>query len=221
MDSYSINFFLKLIWYNLTVMSKCVVCNKRKGKRKCPALSGLICAECCGTKRMKEINCPLDCVYLKEAQLYSILRVEEKPADFQPKQWDLFWYFESLIYKFLLEFTTFTDEELLDVISLMEKEYQTRKKNLYLPSLHPKSTRAIKLKSILEEEFSKLEKQINDFGLPVFTLDDFIKVLSFEKDRIENYMKENRNVGGNLFLQVLKGEVEVFINQKRRERVHE
>ncbi len=202
-------------------MSKCISCNKKKGKRKCPAFSGLICTECCGTKRLKEINCPLDCTYLKEAQLYSIVRVEEKPVDFQRKQWDLFWYFEGLIYKFLLEFSGFTDEELLDVISLMEKEYQTRKKNLFLPSLHPRSTRASKLKSILEEEFTKLEKQVNDFGLPIFTLDDFLKVLSFEKERIEKYMRENRNVGNNLFLQVLRSEVEAFAVQRRREKVHE
>lgn len=202
-------------------MSKCISCNKKKGKRKCPALSGLICTECCGTKRLKEINCPPDCTYLKEAQLYSIVRVEEKPVDFQRKQWDLFWYFEGLIYKFLLEFSGFTDEELLDVISLMEKEYQTRKKNLFLPSLHPRSTRASKLKSILEEEFTKLEKQVNDFGLPIFTLDDFLKVLSFEKERIEKYMRENRNVGNNLFLQVLRSEVEAFAVQRRREKVYE
>ncbi|ACK42185.1 MULTISPECIES: hypothetical protein [Dictyoglomus] len=202
-------------------MSRCISCNKKKGKRRCPALSGLICTECCGTKRLKEINCPPDCTYLKEAQLYSIVRVEEKPADFQRKQWDLFWYFESLIYKFLLEFSSFTDEELLDVISLMEKEYQTRKKNLFLPSLHPRSTRASKLKSILEEEFTKLEKQVNDFGLPIFTLDDFLKVLSFEKERIERYMRKNRNVGNNLFIQVLRSEVEAFTVQRRREKIYE
>jgi len=103
----------------------------------------------------------------------------------------------------------------------MEKEYQTRKKNLFLPSLHPRSTRASKLKSILEEEFTKLEKQVNDFGLPIFTLDDFLKVLSFEKERIERYMRKNRNVGNNLFIQVLRSEVEAFTVQRRREKIYE
>lgn len=199
-------------------MGRCISCNKRKGKRNCPALSGLICTECCGTKRLIEISCPNHCAYLKEAQIYSIQRVEERPADFSKKQWDLFLFFEGIVYNFLREFSNFTDEELLEVISLLDKEYQTRKKNLFLPSLQPKSSRAFRLKKILEEEFTKLEKEVNEFGLPIFTLDDFIKILSFEKDRIERYMKENRNVGNNLFLQVLKSEIEFMAAQKAKER---
>ncbi len=45
--------------------TKCLSCNEVKGKRKCPALNGLICSVCCGTKKLKEINCPSDCVYLE------------------------------------------------------------------------------------------------------------------------------------------------------------
>lgn len=195
-------------------MEKCVSCNRRKGKRSCPALSGLICAECCGTKRLSEISCPSDCIYLRKAQLYSIQRVEEKPADFSRKQWDLFLFCESIIYNFLKDFPNFTDEELLEVLSLLEKEYQTRRKSLFLPSLQPKSSRALKLKKILEEEFGRLEKEVNEFGLPIFTLDDFIKILSFERERIEKYMHENRNAGNNLFLQVLKSEIEFMAAQR-------
>lgn len=197
-------------------MAKCISCNRRKGKRNCPALDGLICAECCGTKRLVSINCPNNCVYLKEAQIYSIQRVEEKPADFSRKQWDLFLIFEGLVYKFLQEFPNFTDEELLEVLTLLEKEYQTRKKNLFLPSLHPKSSRALKLKTLLEEEFARIGREVNELGLPIFTLEDFIKVLSYEKERIEKYMQENRNAGNNLFLQVLKSEVELIAMQRNK-----
>ena len=42
----------------------CPVCRQRKSKRACPALGQQICAVCCGTKRLVEINCPSDCVYL-------------------------------------------------------------------------------------------------------------------------------------------------------------
>ncbi len=45
--------------------TKCLSCNEIKGKRKCPALNGLICSICCGTKRLKEINCPSECGYLE------------------------------------------------------------------------------------------------------------------------------------------------------------
>ncbi len=48
----------------------CVSCGQRKGKRACPALRGLICPVCCGTKRLKEIACPSDCQYLASAQAH-------------------------------------------------------------------------------------------------------------------------------------------------------
>jgi hypothetical protein len=44
---------------------KCVVCGERKGKRACPAKRALICAQCCGEKRVLEIDCPESCEYLK------------------------------------------------------------------------------------------------------------------------------------------------------------
>lgn len=45
----------------------CPLCRKRKGKRTCPARGAAICSQCCGTKRLVEIACPSDCVYLTGA----------------------------------------------------------------------------------------------------------------------------------------------------------
>ncbi len=59
----------------------CVSCGQRKGKRACPALRGAICPTCCGTKRLKEINCPADCQYLAAAQAHppaAVLRQRER-----------------------------------------------------------------------------------------------------------------------------------------------
>lgn len=47
--------------------SRCPLCRERKGKRSCPAKGELICAHCCGTKRLVEIDCPPTCVYLTGA----------------------------------------------------------------------------------------------------------------------------------------------------------
>jgi hypothetical protein len=46
----------------------CPLCHQRKAKRACPALGQQICAVCCGTKRLVEINCPSDCGYLTTAR---------------------------------------------------------------------------------------------------------------------------------------------------------
>lgn len=44
---------------------KCILCNQRKGKRYCPAKGAMICAQCCGEKRILEIDCPESCEYLQ------------------------------------------------------------------------------------------------------------------------------------------------------------
>ncbi len=48
----------------------CPLCHIRKAKRACPALGKQICAICCGTKRLVEINCPADCGYLTTAHVH-------------------------------------------------------------------------------------------------------------------------------------------------------
>ena len=39
----------------------------RRPKRFCPGVRGDICTICCGTEREITVDCPLDCVYLREA----------------------------------------------------------------------------------------------------------------------------------------------------------
>lgn len=46
----------------------CPLCGERNAKRACPALNRHICAMCCGTKRLVEINCPTGCTYLTTAR---------------------------------------------------------------------------------------------------------------------------------------------------------
>lgn len=46
----------------------CPLCGVRRARRSCPALGHAICSLCCGTKRLTEIRCPSDCVYLATAR---------------------------------------------------------------------------------------------------------------------------------------------------------
>lgn len=46
----------------------CPLCGQRKARRACPALNQQICAVCCGTKRLTQIQCPSDCAYLAIAR---------------------------------------------------------------------------------------------------------------------------------------------------------
>lgn len=66
-------------------MAKCVKCNKRKGKRHCPALGKSICSLCCGQLREKEIHCPASCSFLAQHKPYQDQRVLEKKQAERPK----------------------------------------------------------------------------------------------------------------------------------------
>ena len=54
-------------------MAKCPKCERRKGKRYCPALDEGICAQCCAEHRLKTIACPQDCPHL-QAEYYQLER---------------------------------------------------------------------------------------------------------------------------------------------------
>lgn len=53
----------------------CKLCEKKRAKRHCPGVGGEICPSCCGAERENTIDCPLDCLYLREARLH------ERPPD--------------------------------------------------------------------------------------------------------------------------------------------
>ena len=55
----------------------CAICETRKDKRFCPSMHGRICPQCCGEQREVTLDCPSDCVYLKQARLH------EKPRAWQ------------------------------------------------------------------------------------------------------------------------------------------
>jgi len=52
----------------------CAICQKRKEKRFCPAVHGRICAQCCGEQREVTLDCPSDCVYLRQAREHEKVR---------------------------------------------------------------------------------------------------------------------------------------------------
>lgn len=45
-------------------VTTCAHCQRRKGKRTCPALAGMICPGCCGKHRGVDLACPTDCRWL-------------------------------------------------------------------------------------------------------------------------------------------------------------
>ncbi len=104
-------------------MAKCAKCSQRKGKRSCPALNGLICARCCGTYRLSEIQCPPDCDYL-EGDVRLKQREEERSSaaldSYNKERMSAFgksaeryatYLFESVVYRWWKDHRSATAEE--------------------------------------------------------------------------------------------------------------
>jgi hypothetical protein len=100
----------------------CPLCSARRARRSCPALGRQICAICCGTKRLVEIQCPADCAYLASAREHppaSTVRRQQQDVeallhhlrDFNRTQTELFF----LIGAFLLRYEPPGLHSLLDV----------------------------------------------------------------------------------------------------------
>ena len=85
----------------------CPLCSTRPAKRQCPALNQAICPVCCGTKRLVEIRCPDDCVYLASSRRHPAASVQRQHeldvalllpamAGFTDRQSRFFFLFQSI-----------------------------------------------------------------------------------------------------------------------------
>ena len=115
----------------------CPLCGQRKAKRACPALGRQICAACCGTKRLVEIQCPSDCVYLASAREHpaaAVLRREQRDfallvqsmRDLNERQSQLFF----LVSRFLIQYEPpelqpLTDDDVAEAAAALAATLET------------------------------------------------------------------------------------------------
>ncbi len=121
---------------------KCIICEKRKGKRHCPAKNGYICPVCCGEKRGIEIDCPLDCTYYVEGQKYQQERVSRqrlrkegvgsfiRRADLYNKNPDIFKGIEIAFVNVFRTDNRIKDTDLAEGLELALKTLDTEKRGL-------------------------------------------------------------------------------------------
>jgi len=61
-------------------MALCVHCQKRKAKRRCPALGSELCPLCCGLMRDRELRCPPSCPHLARHRPYQERKIIDRKA---------------------------------------------------------------------------------------------------------------------------------------------
>jgi hypothetical protein len=135
-------------------MAKCVKCDKRKGKRNCPALGQSICSLCCGQLREKEIYCPPSCSFLAQHKPYQDKRVLEKRHAERPSAFSreadilsderlawLIFNIEIPIAKFAGKESTLIDRDALLALEYAREKVEKEKGLLVVPNerLQPKN----------------------------------------------------------------------------------
>ncbi len=134
-------------------MSKCIYCQERKGKRPCPALSGAICSQCCGTHRIVSIACHADCVYLDTNVEYQQKRVgdqfeQERRAFYRDlldqsgdKAAEMFYFLEAVTFKHFHAKSDAQDGEVIAAIQALRRSFSP----IHVPEgMAPPFTEALK-----------------------------------------------------------------------------
>jgi hypothetical protein len=129
---------------------KCIACGKRKGKRFCPSKNSHICAQCCGEKRVIEINCPADCVYLTSGQSYQWVKkiatrsqhsddplLQKKLNETRQVFIEVLFEMEAAIVKYAAGLRSLKDEHILEAVTLLMDTYQTEQKGLIYEHTSP------------------------------------------------------------------------------------
>ena len=120
----------------------CPLCGIRRARRGCPALRQQICAVCCGTKRLVEIQCPADCPWLASAREHppaAAVRQQQRDVasfvqfvrDFSERQSQLFF----LISTFVLgyeppEFHPLIDDDVAEGVAALASTFETASRGL-------------------------------------------------------------------------------------------
>ena len=115
----------------------CPLCRSRKERRACPALGQTICPVCCGTKRLTEISCPDDCVYLTSAREHPAAVIKKQQehdvAILMPtlqglteRQYQLFFLFQTAVARHSPEgFTRLVDDDVADAAAAVAATLET------------------------------------------------------------------------------------------------
>jgi hypothetical protein len=115
----------------------CALCGIRKARRGCPAIGRQICAFCCGTKRLVEIQCPPDCTWLASAREHPpavVVRQQQQDVgllmhflrDFNRRQSQLFLMVGTFLVRYEPpELQPLIDEDIVEAMGALAGTFET------------------------------------------------------------------------------------------------
>ena len=144
----------------------CPLCGVRRARRGCPALDKQICAVCCGTKRLVQIQCPSDCTWLASAREHPpavVVRRQQRDVgvlvqaarDFNDRQSQIF----MLITTFLLHYAPpdlhgLIDEDVAEAAAALASTFETAARGViyeHRPASLPAERLSTELRQVLAE----------------------------------------------------------------------
>ena len=142
----------------------CPLCGSRRARRACPAVGKQICAVCCGTKRLVEIQCPSDCVYLATAREHppaAILRRQQRDVellvrfmrDLNQRQSELFFLIDAFLLRYHPpELQPLIDDDVIEAAAALAATSETATRGViyeHRPPSPPAERLAAALKPLL------------------------------------------------------------------------
>jgi hypothetical protein len=145
----------------------CLICNKRKGKRFCPAKGGKICTTCCATEREETIDCPFDCPHLQESRLHEHTGLLD-PDNFPYKEIritdsflrdheDLLLACGRAVLTGALETPKATDRDIREALDALIQTYKTLDSGIYYET-RPDSAYAREIMRRIQEQLRKFKE---------------------------------------------------------------
>ena len=197
---------------SMAATALCAICHKKKAKRYCPGLRETICATCCGTEREVTVDCPFDCVYLRESRRYEEEKAGPPPElafpdievgdAFLAEHEQLIGKIGYQLLRYALENPRTTDNDLLGALEKLVRTYQTLSSGIYYESL-PEEGGQIgvfrEVKKFLDEH---QEQERKKGSLAPLRENDLIRALVF-LHRLAT-VRSNRRPRGKAFLDFLR-----------------
>lgn len=150
---------------------KCGLCDQRKAKRQCPAKNALICAQCCGEKRVLEIDCPESCPFLKAGRERELedygkrirsldQKAQERSRRVLVDHQDAVAYLEHAISRERLLSHDLTDRDVARAVDVLLETYRTEDKGV----LYETTSEDLRIESLRRELRTIIESLRNPEG---------------------------------------------------------
>jgi hypothetical protein len=191
----------------------CAICHTRRPKRFCPGVRGDICTICCGTEREVTVDCPLDCVYLREAHTHEkiapldphdfpnqdIRVTEEFLRDHEP----LVLFVAHILMEAALATPGAIDFDVRDALDALVRTYRTLESGVYYET-RPTNPIAANICSLVQSGLADFRKhEPEETGMTQTRDADVLRLLVFlQRLELDN---NNGRKRGRAYLDFLRG----------------